>query len=317
MLFRKIERSPRGMLRTTCYRGRWVGNCLRVSLLALVLSLSTRARADLIFSEDFDNLADGTAITTSNTSLNIVRALAGSTGSLLESDNPSPFGAGASARIVTSSTSAGTNMQAIGERGFSAVPVGTLAFSLQTPTAFTANNYITISSGSSVNTVSGYYSSSNNAVYTPTAATWGIRIEETGTLSINTAGSSFDTQGFTFVENSSYRLIITFNASDSEVVYDGGTLAPGTADLRISGTLVADDFTMRNPSLASIAFAMKVAGGTGNTNAYTLDDIAFYDAAVVPEPSALLLGGLGLGLFVVHRVKRRRGMGAGCAPVGS
>jgi hypothetical protein len=232
-----------------------------------------------LFTEDFGSLADGTAITTNNTTLTYARVGTGA-GAYLNARNPGAF-AGSSALLLATSTSL-TGM-GVTNGSFSPFDVGTLAFSLRTPGSFTANDlYILTGSGASF---------SGNTAFNSAELTAGFLISG-GQLQTRNSSSVWQNVGSPLMTDADYAMRIVFNGSSSLVPYGTDSVAAGTADLWLNGVLFGDDVSIRDAVSAS-AFRIYTTGGAAALP-FEIDDIQLHDAAVlVPEPSAVSLGLLG------------------------
>jgi hypothetical protein len=258
--------------------------------MGMVLS-STGGRSAPLFSEDFGNLADGTPITVDNTALTYARVGTGA-GAQLASRNPGNF-AGASASLLATSTSL-TGL-GVTDGTYSPFGVGTFSFSFRTPTSFDATEdlYAFVGSG---NTFSG------NSLFSGNDLTAGLGIVG-GQFRTRNSLNAWEDLGAPLLPGTDYDLSVVFNASGSPVAYGSESVAGGTADIWLNGTLFGDDVSIRN-AVGVSAFRLYTTGSAG-AQPFEIDEIRLYDSAVVvPEPSALALGALGTVLTIGFLYRR-------------
>jgi hypothetical protein len=232
-------------------------------------------KAAPLFIEDFGSLAEGTAISANNTSLTYARFGTGA-GAYLNARSPGSF-SGSSALLLATSTS----LTGLGVTNGTFTPfnVGTLSFSLRTPgVSGSSALYALVGSGASF---------SGNGAFVTTELTAGFLISG-GQIQTRNSSSAWQGFGSSLLDNTAYDLRIVFNGSSSTVNYGTDSLAAGTADLWLDGTLFGDDVSIRN-AVGTSAFRFYT---TGNTSAlpYEIDNIQIFDSAVhVPEPSMISL----------------------------
>ena len=190
----------------------------RLLLLALGILVVRTAHAQApVFQEDFGTLADGIAITTSNTGFTYVRI--GTGGGLIEAQNPSSVFEGTvsnSASILLGGTSSGS-LNGIG-RGddLPASDVTTLSFALKlTENAADGNVFVGMGTGSMF---------TGNGTFVTSQLLWGIQ-SNNGALESRTTG--WNSVGFTLTEGSTYLVHIIANGSESPETYTSGSVAAG------------------------------------------------------------------------------------------
>jgi hypothetical protein len=258
----------------------WVG---------VVLSTFTGKSATL-FAENFGNLAPGTAITPTNTSLTYARVGTGA-GAYLNAKNPGAF-SGASALVLATSTS----LTGIGVTNgtYGLFDVGTLSFSLHTPASFSTGNDLSFFVGTGT-TFSG------NSAFSGNDLTAGLTISA-GQLQTRNSLNVWENVGAPLSPDSSYELSLVFNGSASAVSYGSQLLGAGKADVWLNGVLWGDDVSIRNAVSVS-AFRLYCQGSASGTP-YEIDNIGLTDTLPsVPEPSVLSLAAAGalLGRRILSR----------------
>lgn len=254
------------------------------SLTAIFVGMccSAQATAGFVFLENFGTLANGTAITTSNTNFDYVRT--GTGGGTIESANPSTFTDSAMNLGGSSSTSLnGVGLtNGLGNNNL-------LAFEIDLQTADSALGDLVIASGQGS-------SFTGNGTFVTSQLFFGIQIDN-GNLEYRT--TSWNNTGITLANDTNYSLGIYANNTGAAIAYPSGSVADGTMDIVVNGTVVANDVAFANNVSADAFRIYQVNGG----QTYQLDNISIRDSlAAVPEPSSLTL----LGIACVGSSLRRR-----------
>ncbi|MEP2776941.1 MAG: PEP-CTERM sorting domain-containing protein [Luteolibacter sp.] len=250
------------------------------------------SQAATIFNENFGTLKDAASLVgTANSTLDGRIGTGTPTGNnILEAQNPSSFGSGASALMAASTTSQ-TNLKT---GGFTAFDVGTLSFSLRT-NSNTGSFYAFLGDGASL---------TNNSGFTGSQLLGGWQINN-GQLQARTGNSSTQTWtnvGTALTANTNYDFNIVFNGSATALTDYFGTndLAAGSADIWINGSLFGAGVDIIDAqSVTALKFYTEANGGS----AFELDNVLLQNVAtVVPEPSTALLGAIG----ALALLRRRR-----------
>ena len=242
--------------------------------LALAIGLAAAAQAQIIvFSEDFDNLANGTTITTSNTSLTYVRV--GSQGGSITAQNPSSFGAGASGFITGPSAGSlngigvtdGLNLSTAEEIAFDldfrlTSATGIVNMGIGSGTSFTGSAGLNISDG----------------------LFW-LRLNG---LTLQRRITSAWVDVTTVSLDANYSLSVLVNT------------ATDTMDISLNNILLADDVAVTTPSVTPDAFRIYSVIGSN----IELDNITI---SSIPEPTTygLMVGGVMLGIVALRRRSRK------------
>ena len=261
---------------------------LLLTLAGLTVTGSLSAQT-LLFSENFGTLANGTTLTTANTSFTYVRVSTGANSSLT-AQNPSSIGTGASGLLLSTSGS----LTGIGTSGFSPLNLGTFNFSLQLPST-QGTFFFGLGTG-------GFFA--NNNTFSSADLTAGFQITAAGQLQVRSSNTAFTSIGTPLLAGTAYDFSIVFNNSGSAVTYGGGSVANATADVYINGVLVGDDVTINAAQATANAFRIYTTGAAA-TGAYQVDNVALYNGAVaIPEPSTVAIGMLGLAGMMALRRRR-------------
>jgi hypothetical protein len=263
---------------------------LAKKLLALaVLSLACNPICGApVFTEDFGGLANGEAITISNTSLTYVRI--GSGGGVIDALAPGSFGTGPSA-IVTQSSSSGS-LNGIGVAN--TLPVSdvyelSLDFRL---TSLAGDVVIGVGSGSSF-TQGSTFSTSQGLFWLQS---------DSGNFERRTSSSWSNIGGGTsLLADTNYTLRVIANGSGTPLSYSGGAVAAGTMDVFLDGVLLDDDVTVTTSGLQADGFRVYQV----NEGNFEVDTITLTDTVAVPEPSTLALAGLGIAVAGLAARRRR------------
>ena len=261
-------------------------NHLRLFTLALavVLFACHSSSGDLIFSENFGNISDGTNITTSNTNFNYRRI--GSGGGGIVSTNPSSFTLAAMSLGGSSSSSLnGVGLTSgLGNNNF----LG-LSFNFQSADVSQGDLVITTGTGDRF---------TNNSGFTGSQLFFGVQINN-GSLEYYKT-SDWEGTGFSLSNNTSYNIEIYGNNTGSDIDYGNGSVANQKLDILINGSTIADDVAFSNNQLADAFRIYQQRGG----QTYEIDDITLVDGnfSSVPEPTSLLM----FGATALIGLQRRR-----------
>lgn len=286
----KLTVSPHGAFRRQSVKSEIIMKLKSTNLavMAFTALAAVSSQGAVIYSQDFGTVADGTSL---------VGTFGGRLGTstptgnnILEAQNPSVLGTGASALMAA----AGGSQTNFKQGGFTAFDVGTLSFSLRT-NSNTGTFLAMLGNGASLTDNSGF---TGNQML----GAWQIA---TGQLQARTGTSGSQTWtnvGPTLTANTNYIFSIAFNGSASALTDYSGTndLAAGRADIWLNGVLFGDDIDIIDAqSVVALKFYTENNGGS----AFQLDNIVLQNVAtVVPEPSAALLGALGF----LALLRRRR-----------
>jgi hypothetical protein len=235
-------------------------------VLLFIIPLAVNAQ---MFYEDFGNLANGTVITTSNTSLTYVRI--GTGGGSITAVNPSFF-SGAALQIVGPSS---TSLNGIGVA--SGLEIGdvfqfSLDFRLQNTT------------GQAVMGVGTGPSFTGNTTFSGAHGLFWLQISA-GQLQHRTAGGSWANVSDPLSTGTNYSLSVVVNRSNESVNYGESTLTAGRMDIILNNSVVATGVALTTPTVTPDAFRIYSVTGAN----ITLDNITL---TPIPEPStyAMILG---------------------------
>ena len=261
---------------------KYITKSFTLFIFATAMNIAASQAQVLVFQETFDDLSDGTDLSTSNTDLTYRRI--GGGGGTINATSPGFFGTGASASITQASSS--TSLNGIGVQ--STLPssnIYTMAFDFR-PLNLSGDFVIGVGAGTSFtgastfNTAQGLFwlQSDSGNLERRLGDNW-INIGSGTTLSLN----------------SNNLLHIIANGSTDSASYTGGSVDAGKMDIYLNGILLDDDVAVTNTGLNATGFRMYNIS-QGDT---AVDNIALWTGAVapVPEPSSgalLVLGGMAL-----------------------
>jgi hypothetical protein len=265
---------------------------VQTTLIAGLVMVTATSHAAILFNETFGSLADGTPLTTANTSFNYARASTGSN-PVLAAINPGAFSG--SAGLLSATTTSITGLGAISGT-YSAFDVGTFSLSLRTPADISGTFFLGTGTGTTTFT--------NNTGFSTNDLLFGIQISN-GVLQTRTGGT-FVTFGSTLAASTNYDIEVDFNNSATTAINSlGGSIATKTADVFINGVLVGDDIGIQGAQSATGFRLYTISDVAGNS--FQIDNVVL--TSVVPEPSSALslVGGLGMMLLMRPRSRASRG----------
>jgi hypothetical protein len=228
--------------------------------------------ADLIFSEDFGNISDGTNIETSNSNFDYRRI--GSGGGAIVSTNPSNF---TQAAMSLGGASAGS-LNGVGlSSGLGSSNFVGLSFNFRSADVSQGNLIITTGSDPNFG---------NNNTFSTSQLFFGVQFDAGN---VEYRSSSWNNTGFSLSNNTDYKIEIYGNNTGAEVDYGSGSVANHRLDILINGTNIADDVSFSNNQLVDGFRIYQINGG----QTYEIDDITLVDGnfSSVPEPTSLLIFG--------------------------
>ena len=249
-----------------------------------VLMAAVPAPAALVFSEDFTGLTNGEVLTTSNTDLTYIRI--GSGGGVINALAPGNFTGNSPSAIVTQATSGGA-LNGIGVANtlpLSDVYELSLDFRL---TDLTGDVVIGVGAGSVF---------TGNSAFTTNQGLFWLQ-SDSGNFERRTSGWSDVGGGTILTVDTDYALRVLANGSATAVTYPGGSVAAGSMDIYLNGSLLDDDVPVTTSGLQANGFRIYQV----NQGNFEVDNIQL---SVVPEPSMILLasiGGLALGSGLLRR----------------
>ncbi len=252
-------------------------------VLTVVLFACHSVSGDLIFSEDFGNIADGTNIDTSNTNFNYRRI--GSGGGAIVSTNPSSFTQAA----MSLGGASGGSLNGVGlSSGLGSNNFVGLSFNFRSADVSQGDLVITTGTGSNF---------ANNSTFSTSQLFFGIQFDA-GNVEYRTSG--WNNAGFSLSDNTDYKIEIYGNNTGSAVDYGNGSVANQKLDILINGSTIADDVSFTNSQLAD-GFRLYQVNGS---QTYEIDDITLVDGnfSSVPEPTSLLM----FGATALIGLQRRR-----------
>jgi len=243
--------------------------------LAMVFGYASLVNGAVIFSEDFNDLENETAITTSNTDWNHVRTGTGTGDGPIEAKKPSSFDATASMVLGASSGGSITVVSAYDldmdpETSDTLGTVFTLSFDVCF-TGDTGDCYAFIGDGT-------VYSGNSGFSYVTTLVGIKWDLPETGsTITLQNCDTDWHNQdplgNFDFEIGTTYRVAIVGNMSGSTVDYTAGTVANDTYDLWVDNILRLDDVTVNTDQSLSGMDSFRFYGINGASADLELDDV--------------------------------------------
>lgn len=240
---------------------------LLLTTLASVAMVAGAQAQLVVFEEDFGALANATTITTSNTDLTYVRVGTG-TGSI-EAQNPSNFGAGASA-VITGPTTTSLNGIGVGD---------TLDFDGNNSISFALDFRLTDTSGQVVFGLgTGNRFTGDSTFSTAQGLFW---LQANGTTFQRRTSDWVDMTTLTI--NTNYSLLVEANTTT------------GLMTVSLNGSPIAEDVAVTTASItAPTGFRVYSVNGSD----VEVDNISI---TAIPEPSSALLLGVGLLTLVLRR----------------
>lgn len=231
------------------------------------------ALSNPIFTENFGTLANGTAITTSNTSFSYVRLSTGAGTKSINSKNPSEVSTGASAVLIAPTSS----VSVLDKSSLASFSSGTLQISFRTPTSFTFSTNNSNNGKFTIGIGSGNSFGTANTPITGAQMAAGFQVVSTSTSNANLniksgGGTTFQTVQ-TLATNSTYTVTLVFNNTAQGKTYgENNTLPTNTVDIWINGIKASTQYTAGVSSLAVNALRLYV-----ETASFEVDDIALYN----------------------------------------
>jgi hypothetical protein len=238
---------------------------------------------------DFGTVANGTTATTANTGFGGVRVGTGGGGFTLQNPGQS---IGADAELKGIAPTGGS----INSVGITSTEYGTAT------TTFTVSFELHLSGGSSG---TWYFFAGNGATFAATQSAtftgaqiftgiqWVFGASNAITANNRAAGAWAAMSGTPFAQNTSYFVTIVGNNSASTVNYGAAqSIAANTYDLWINGSLVGNDLAKAQLGAATAINAFRFYGenSTGNVAAIALDNIRWYNSAVLPATHLVFNG---------------------------
>jgi len=252
---------------------------------ALLCSSVVSSFGGVVASENFGTLANGTTITTSDTSLTYARVSAGAN-SLLYATNDQ-FSGSSAVLLATSASLTG-----IGTSGLTAFTVGTFNCSV-----FSSATLSTLAIFMGTGTTF-----TGNSTFAGADLTAGVQFVSGQMQTRNSANVWANVGAVGFAANTVYNISIDFNDSASTVTYGSQSVAAGAADIWVNGTLFGDDVSIRGAQSVT-AFRIYT---TSSTAPLEIDNISLANSiSPVPEPSTLAFATFG-GLASLFILRRRR-----------
>jgi hypothetical protein len=252
-----------------------------LSIFAAAVNIASSEAQVMVFQETFDDLSNGTTLSTANTDLTYLRI--GTNGSI-KATSPGFFGSGASASITQSASSG--SLSGIGVQStLQSSNIYTMAFDFR-PLDLTGDFIIGVGAGTSF---------TGNSTFTGAHGLFWLQSDSGNLQRRTSSGWSNIGGGSTLSLNSNNLLHIIANGSAASASYTGGSVGAGKMDIYFNGTLLDDDVAVTTTGLNATGFRMYNIN-KGDT---AVDNITLWAGAVapVPEPSSgalLVLGGVAL-----------------------
>jgi len=295
-----------------------------LTLLALASVSAVSGRAQ-IFSENFGNLAPGTAISTGNTGFTLVRTLGEP--SLVEAIS-STVGTGSSLRIVSTVSNLSGSYVGVGVDDLAGGDVATLSFTVKSANWRTNHGLIIALGGSS--TANGFYDASGNmsgsspgTIYNESL--FAVRLmgnsnagSNPNSAALQLAGSSAwevpasDSPGANVIANGvAVNFHFVINGGSSSLSVDDVVIDAGKVAVWLDGQYLASYDVPGNADATSLRIFAHGRGGSHTTTLdVEIDDLRIWNGAVafgsqIPEPSSFAAV-LGLGALAGVAFRRRR-----------
>ena len=274
---------------------------LLITLLILSAIIWTPVYAANVFTETFDSISSGTDVTTSNTNFDYRR-----------------IGSGGGSITAETATSGEVHMRLGGSSSTSLNGVG-IQDSLSDLTVTTVNFRVKLE-----DTLGDFFvgmgtgtTFTGNSIFSTDDLMWGIQFNN-GAVEYRTGSGSgsWNSTGESLSTDTNYEFHIVANRSGSSINYGSYSVANGTMDLFIDGSLVGDDLVITNNQNATGFRIYQINGSSyGRFDSITIDDTAlepFTPTAITlsglsarATSPALLVGSvLLLGAVIVWRRKR-------------
>jgi hypothetical protein len=248
---------------------------MKRSLLSLVIVFTLTLAwvpvyAANIFTETFDTLTAGTAIATTNTAFDYVRI--GSGGGSITAEE-----ATSGELHMRLGGSSSTSLNGVGRQSdLGGATVTTLNFRVKLEDTL-GDFFIGMGTGDMF---------TGNSTFATTQLMWGIQFNN-GVVEYRTG--SWNSTGQTLTADTNYEFHIVANRSGSTVTYGPNSVANGTMDLFIDGTLVGDDLAIANNQNAA-GFRIYQINGSSYAR---FDSITIDNTALSPfTPTAVTFSGL-------------------------
>jgi hypothetical protein len=278
-------------------------SCVAVSVGALLGISDTMVNAAVVFSENFESATAGANITTANTDFKTTITIGTGNTAHAVTDDGSIFASNNQyLSFADVSTTNGSSITL--RRAFSTAPAlteinsGNFQFSFDfydipnaTPAGF-INTSIRVYLSNGIGTTAG-----NRAVDLQLYQDPDNQFGNVGLSVLSTGGTQVPAMAVSYFENTKYHVDIVGSLDPLGATYaNGETVAFQTIDLWLDGVKVANDVAFRN-NITQINDIVITAGNTSTNRVVSmnLDNIVLRtDITVVPEPSAIVLIGIGL-----------------------